>query len=255
MKLPAFSPVTRTLTLKTEAKYLRLLLSDALQRISTMSGDKEHIKQEFAALGGHLSTIVNRIRKSAVKNTTGGTSSGTSVKSTFGYLRWSSDHNDETPKEEAHETDELNTSLAQDPSEIRKYDGAIDYDDETSAPSEKSSIKGGEAHGFKSSQSNTSLDMPSEPATNTDTITEWQAGWNVTNAIQVSHYTSCNVHVFVFSRHANFQNYTIPVNFLDMKTKPLTLSKTQIQNPLGMALLTCAFGQNNRKICLQRLRN
>ena len=255
MKLPAFSPVTRTLTLKTEAKYLRLLLSDALQRISTMSGDKEHIKQEFAALGGHLSTIVNRIRKSAVKNTTGGTSSGTSVKSTFGYLRWSSDHNGETPKEEAHETDELNTSLAQDPSEIRKYDGAIDYDDETSAPSEKSSIKGGEANGFKSSQSNTSLDMPSEPATNTDTITEWQAGWNVTNAIQVSHYTSCNVHVFVFSRHANFQNYTIPVNFLDMKTKPLTLSKTQIQNPLGMALLTCAFGQNNRKICLQRLRN
>lgn len=152
-----------------------------------MSRDQQRVRREFAALGGQLSNIVNRVRRNAVKNTTGGTSAGTSVKSTFGYLRWSSNNDADSAETEADNTgaSELDTRLASDPSECERLDDGEDGGSEDASPSTDENSEHGAQDGEQKRGSCTSLDMPSEPATNTDTISEWQAGWNVTNAIQV----------------------------------------------------------------------
>lgn len=154
-----------------------------------MSGNQGYVKKDFAAIGSQITNIANRIRRNAVKNTTGGATTGTSVKSTIGYLRWSTDNTTEDGETDlvSSRVDEMDTRLAADPAECaslndRDGDGEGDGDGSATCSSEEASVH--EEAKLPKSTSSTSLNIP-EPATNADTITEWQAGWNVTNAIQV----------------------------------------------------------------------
>ncbi|KAF6039247.1 hypothetical protein EB796_002442 [Bugula neritina] len=71
---------------------------------------------DFKALAGQIGSIVTRLRRNVAKNTTGGTTTGTSVKSTIGYVRWSA-QNDEASSDGVP-TQEPEISL--DPAETEK---------------------------------------------------------------------------------------------------------------------------------------
>lgn len=138
---------------------------------------------DFKALAGQIGSIVTRLRRNVAKNTTGGTTTGTSVKSTIGYVRWSA-QNDEASSDGVP-TQEPEISL--DPAETEKdcaTDSSVSSDDAV-----HESLMSDSEHPSCSSSMN--IEIPEEPPTNkVDTITEWQAGWNVTNAIQVSRTSS-----------------------------------------------------------------
>lgn len=132
-------------------------------------------------LGGQISNIVNRLRKSAIKGTTGGISAGTTVRSSLGYQRWTKTGDDSSndkrecaeSRPAGEECDPLNAEAEERFGESDSSVADSKMGDCSSGPSSKSG-------------SSTSIDVSAEPAVaKVDTITEWQAGWNVTNAIQV----------------------------------------------------------------------
>lgn len=141
-------------------------------------------RQDITSLGGQISNIVSRLRKNALKTTVGGISGGTSVTSSFGYQRWTGNGTDETTVSDndhvtsAEEITPLNTAHDQDGEIVSSVDGSDATENGLSLDPE-----------LAKSLSSTSIDIPADPpTTKVDTITEWQAGWNVTNAIQVSNY-------------------------------------------------------------------
>ena len=146
-------------------------------------------KKDVATLKAHFSNIVHRLRKSAVKGTTGGISAGTTVRSVFGYQRWARSESDagEVQNEELPDND-------REPSPIEESVPLnIDIESDEVEPAEGTESESShtlEAVLSKSStHSSISINEPVEPAvTKVDSITEWQAGWNVTNAIQVGSF-------------------------------------------------------------------
>lgn len=145
-------------------------------------------RKELTVLGDHIGNIVGRLRKNVVKNTTGGTTGGTTVNSTFGYHRWVA--NPEEGQSGTPPHSELNGSS----DDLRLNEDGVDVDrqsgDAASTTDDESSENSTESDpALPKSQlgSSTSINMPTTelPMTKVDTITEWQAGWNVTNAIQV----------------------------------------------------------------------
>ena len=142
-------------------------------------------KRDLEALGGQISSIVNRLRKGAAKGTTGGISAGTSIKSLFGYQRWSKTGEEAVGSDGVQNTELSNTnSPTEEKLPLNQEDDS--YGDVVSSADENAEHSLPSDEVLSKSSSCNSVDEPEEePVSKVDSISEWQAGWNVTNAIQV----------------------------------------------------------------------
>lgn len=152
--------------------------------------------KDLSTLGKHLSSLVNTFRRRTTEQhaTSSKGVDGTRVDSTIGYQRWVG-RPEEGVADVPEESVRLNLSpTTDDHDDANSTEGYEDDDDITSNATSEGEGTIGDADAcseqgslsLQRAASLHSLEGAQEPATTkVDTIDEWQAGWNITNAIQV----------------------------------------------------------------------
>lgn len=148
-------------------------------------------KSEHTTLSGHIQGVAANIRNRAfgTTSTSSYTEPKTAVSSTIGYQRWSGGQEPETPDAETgKEFLALQERTVEESHDSGSVTGSSVSGESShlSEPQETENLDPGSIRSPSNRGSVVSLEITGEQPTNkTDTITEWQAGWNVTNAIQV----------------------------------------------------------------------